>query len=1088
MTTESARATTELILLSEVACRGREITAPRLRGLLALLAAEPRTGCSTGRLVAGLWPDEQPERPGKAVQVLVSRLRSQLGADLIASTPTGYRLALDETLIDAAALALHESASAQRAAAGDHAGALREAEAGLALWDGTVDTGAGEDLHDPVAALRTARLAPYRSLVRLRALALARTGRRAEATAPLTELADGAPYDEEVLAELLRCEAAGAGRAAALTRYETHRRRLREELGTDPGRALKAVQQELLSADRPAVRHGVPHDANELLGRDADIAAVTGLLGTSRVVTVVGPGGLGKTRLSHAVGRAAAQPVVHFVPLAGVTADEDVAGEVASAVGTGEGRQFAGGGADVVGGIVAALGPGPVLLVLDNCEQVVAGAAALVQALVSRTKGLRVLATSRAPLGLTSEALYALPELSLATSVELFEQRARAARPGVALDPAAVADLCRHLDGLPLAVELAAARVRVLSVADISRRLRDRFALLRGGARDAPERHRTLRAVVDWSWNLLEEDGRAALRALSVFPGGFTEESAGYLLDGDDDPLALLESLAGQSLVKVGDGPAGVRFHMLETLREFSAARRAEAGEEEAVTGRFLVWAREFGRARHDMLFGTDPVSSWHHIRAEQDNLVLALRYALARSDGPATAAVTAVLASLWATDNHYERLASLTADTGAPLSRFRPGPEDVEPVRSAAAVCTASDFMGYGPRAGRHLAVLRRLPAAPPDTALRALAVVVCAVPDVRPPEFEQLTELSASDAPLLACLASGVASYVWEAGHEPERALAFARRMLDALGPHGSPALRLLSHGRISELCLKAERGEEAYGHLRSALDAIGESGAGGWSDAIGVRWGLVLACLQRGAVDEAEHWLRLAALDQPAEATLIYTPDLAARAEIALSRGLTELGLGLWRQALERSRQDGALHAGDPFLDPWSLELRSAALAAHAFHGRLEPVAGLAEGLRERALGMLSGPGPGLGLGPDAGPGPDAEGAAPEAGGAAPDAGPVDLPLYGTVLLAVGLAGIAAGNAMGTGDAGAVRLVALAERMPVIRQFPALSAARSRQAAENADRAAYADARSEYAALGREELRDAAVRILRGAPATS
>ncbi|MCZ9340423.1 AfsR/SARP family transcriptional regulator, partial [Streptomyces sp. TRM76130] len=159
---------------------------------------------------------------------------------------------------------------------------------------------------------------------------------------------------------------------------------------------------------------------------------------------------------------------------------------------------------------------GPVLLVLDNCEQVIDGAADLVQALTARSARLRVLTTSRAPLGLSAESLYALPELSPATSAALFAQRARAARPGVELDPGAVADICRHLDGLPLAVELAAARVRVLSVPDISRRLRDRFALLRGGARDAPERHRTLRAVVEWSWNLLEDDGRAALRALSV--------------------------------------------------------------------------------------------------------------------------------------------------------------------------------------------------------------------------------------------------------------------------------------------------------------------------------------------------------------------------------------------------------------------------------------------------------------------------------------------------------------------------------------------------------------------------------------------
>ncbi|MEU9474605.1 BTAD domain-containing putative transcriptional regulator [Streptomyces sp. NPDC048191] len=1045
--------TTELTLLSRVACRGREITAPRLRGLLALLAGDLRAGCSTGRLVDGLWDDEQPERPGKAVQVLVSRLRAQLGAGLVVSTPTGYRLALEEAQVDSSALLLHEAASAGRARAGDHAGALAEAEAGLALWDGGVGAGPGEDLHDPVVALRLERVRAHRSLVRSRALALARLGRREQAAAPLAELAGQLPRDEEVLTELLRCEAAGAGRAVALTRYDAYRRRLRDELGTDPGPGLKAVYQELLSAGAAPVRHGVPHEANPLLGRDADIAAVAGLLRTARVVTVVGPGGLGKTRLSHAVSRAAEQPVVHFVALAGVTADDDVAGEVASAVGAGDGRPYPGGG-DAAGGIVGALGAGPALLVLDNCEHVVAGAAALVQALVSRSKELRVLATSRAPLGLTSESVYALPELSQATSVELFVQRARAARPGVELPADSVAEICRHLDGLPLAVELAAARVRVLSVADISRRLRDRFTLLRGGARDAPERHRTLRAVVDWSWNLLEPDGQAALRALSVFPGGFTEDAAEYLLGDAGDTLGLLEQLAGQSLIKADDGPGGVRFRMLETLREFGADRRAAAAEEETVTGRFLAWARDFGRTHHDLLFSHDPVPAWARIRAEQDNLVLALRHALARADGPTTAAVTAVLSSLWSTGSHYGRLATLAADTAGPLSHFRPDdPADVEPARSAAAVCAASLFMGHGPRAVRQLVTLRRLPPAPPDTVLRALSVVLCAVPEMRPPEYARLQQLCEADEPLLAGIASGVASYLWEAAHDTERALRSARRMLDALAPLDNPAMHLLSHGRISELCLQSERGAEAYDHLRAALSAL--DAFGDWSDTLGVRWGLVLASLHKGEVDEAEYWLGLAALDQPPESDGMFNPELEARAEISLARGLTEVGLGLWRRAAERVREVSAVYAADdPFVDPWALQVQAAAVAAHALHGRPEPVARLAGELRARLLGLLSG--------------------AP-AGGSPVDGSPVELPVYGTLLLALGHARLAQGDPAG------VRLVALAERMPVVREFPTLSLARSREAAENADGAAYADARSRYAALGREELRGVALREL-------
>ncbi|TLS43069.1 AfsR/SARP family transcriptional regulator [Streptomyces montanus] len=1040
--------TTDLTLLPRVAYRGQEVTAPRLRGLLALLAGDLRTGCSTERLVAGLWPDELPERPGKAVQVLVSRVRAQLDADVVVSTPTGYRLTLAEDQVDSSALLLHAAAGADRARAGDHAGSLAAAEAGLALWEGTPD-GAG-DTDDPVAALRAERAPVRGTLVRAQGLALARLGRHAEAAGPLAVAAAEHPRDEEVLAELLRGEAASAGPSAALTRYEAYRRELRDELGTDPGAGLKAVQQELLRGEAPVARHGVPHEPNPLLGRDEDIAAVERLLRASRAVTVVGPGGLGKTRLAYAVSRRAEQRVVYFVPLAGVTADEDVAVEVASALGAGEGRHGAVSGhapADPVSGILGVLGSGPALLVLDNCEQVIGGAAGLVRALVSSSKDLRVLATSRAPLGLTSEAVYALPELALDTSVELFTQRARAARPGVELPTDALAELCRHLDGLPLAVELAAARVRVLSVPEIARRLGDRFALLRGGARDVPERHRTLHAVVEWSWNLLEDEARAAMRTLSVFPGGFCGEAAEQVLG--EDALFLLEQLADQSLLTVADTPAGVRFRMLETVREFSAAQRTEAGEDEEAVGRFLAWARDFGVANHDWLLGSQPGTAWERIRAEQDNLVLALRHALARTDGPTTAALTAVLAALWSTGSNYPRLTALAADTGPPLSHYYPEPEYVEVARAAAAFCTASLFMGYGPRAVRHLVTLRRLSPAPPDTLLRAIATVLSAVPEMLPPDYDVLRGLCESEQPLLAGIAECVATYVWEYEHDLDRALASARRIIAALAPADNPFLQLMGHARLSELYMQTEQGDAAYGHLKAALEALPR--LGDEHDAIGVRWGLVLACLQRGDPDEAEYWLRRAEGDNAPQKDDFYSPDFGGRAEIALARGLTEVGLGLWRNAVERMPAAGSLDGDDPFFDRWSLQVQSAAVTAHAHAGRLELVAGPVDRLRQQLRTLLSGP----------------------------SSSPMELPVFGTVLHALGMAGLA------SGDTTAVRMIALAERLRVLREFqPTMSADRAREAvgaAGNAARAAYADAVSEYAALGRDELREAARAVM-------
>jgi predicted ATPase/DNA-binding SARP family transcriptional activator len=1037
----------ELTLLSGVSYRGEDITAPRLRGLLALLAGDLRTGCSTARLVDGLWPDEQPENPTKAVQIVVSRARSQLGADVIANTATGYRLALDEDQVDASAVLVRASASAQRARAGDHAAALAQAEAGLALWDGVPAVDAGSD--DPLSALRSERLATYRSLVRARALALSRLHRYAEAVDPLADLARKQPRDEEVLLELLRCEAATTGPSAALVRYESYRRSLRDDLGTDPGPALQSLQRDLLQGTTPAVRSGVHEEPNELLGRATDVAAVTKLLRTSRVTSIVGPGGLGKTRLAHAVSREAQQRVVHLVPLAGLADDADVAAEVASALGVGDPRRapiaHPGTPAGVASGIVNALGAGPALLVLDNCEHLVKGVAELVQALVSATRDLRVLTTSRAPLDLSSESVYLLPELDLATAVELFGQRATAARPGVALPADAVMDIVRHLDGLPLAVELAAARVRVMSVPEIAERLTDRFALLRGGPRDVPERHRTLHAVVDWSWNLLQATEQSAMRALSVFPGGFDADGAGALLGSD--PLPVLAQLVDRSLLKASDTAAGTRFQMLDTVREFATARRTAAGETDQVTDGFLAWARELGERHHESLFGPDPFSTVDTIRAEQDNLVQALRQALTRGDNGTVAAVAAVLQSLWIVESNYTRVGQLTDETAWALSHYRPEPDLVEVTRSALTISTTYTFLIQGPRAVRSLVALRRLPHAPPTTLTRAAAVVVLAV--ARDPAA--LFALAESDDPLVAGAANGVASYVWENTGALERAEAAARRMLDMFSPRDMPWLATVARARIAELCLQLERGDESLRQLTAALPVCDRLGP---SYVIGLRWWMVLANLQLGALDEAEHWL--AQTDAGGDDPVAHTYGLGVRAEIQLATGRVDAGLALWRRAIETldGLRDPAIRRFASDVDPWTLEAQAVTAVAHARHGQLDKVRDVVDQLPRHLTAVLANPVPN------------------------PPPYLLEFAVSGAVLLALAAVDLAEGRAAGT----AARMVALAERFRYLRAFqPTMSSARARQAAEQADKAAYDDAVSSYADLGREELRAAALDLL-------
>jgi predicted ATPase/DNA-binding SARP family transcriptional activator/tetratricopeptide (TPR) repeat protein len=1013
--------TIELVLLSRVAYRDLEITGSGPRGLLALLAGDLSTGASTAQLVDALWTDERPTHPTKALQLLVSRARARLGADLIVNTPTGYRLSLAPDQVDAAAVLLSAAACERSARDGDHAEALRHADAGLALCAGAPGWDLAEG--DPLSALRAARVSTYRSLTRAHALALSRLGRSAEALEPLAGLAGERPRDEEVLVELLRCEAAAVGPATALARYDAYRRALRDELGSDPGPALRTLHRELLLTDAPVVRQGVRAEPNPMLGRDKDVAAVADLVRASRVTSIVGPGGLGKTRLAHAVAREAEQRVVHVVELAGVTADADVAGEVASALGVRDGGPGLAVRPDTLTGIADALGPGPALLVLDNCEHVVRGAADLVQALVSRTAELRVLTTSRAPLRLLSESVYPLPELDLPTTVELFGQRARATRPGIDLPPTVVRGLCDRLDGLPLAVELAAARVRVMSVAEIAERLDDRFALLRGGTRDAPRRHHTLHAVIDWSWHLLEPAGQAAMRALSVFPGGFTAAAARHML-GDD---TVLEELVDQSLLRVAGSGSGTRCRMLETVREFSAARRAEAGETAGVIDRFLGWARDFGTPWQDLPSGFLGVEA---IRAEQDNLVQALRHGLDRADGATVAVTAAMLGGLWVTESNFTRLAALVGDTAWLLSHLRPEPAYVEATRAAAVLGAMIGFIMPDLSPLRGLVTLRRLPPAPPDTLMRATHLALAA------PDVPALHELAAGDAPVLAGIAHYLLSYRWENANDPDNALVAARRMLACFEEDDDLALmRAVAHGRVGELCLQLDPGDPAYHHLSAALSIATDLG---WHLANRGRWALVLANLQRGELDEAEREL--------AEAPRHHGEDLAmfetcVRAELLLGRGRVEDGLRLWRRAADRLRNSGGdLSQGGL----WPYEVEAVTVVTHARFGRLDLVTDIVDMLP----GILS--------------------------ATVPSAAVARFPVCGSLLLAKAVADLDRGA-----TAEGVRSVALALRFGLLRGFqPTMSPERVAEVARQADGPAYDEAVSSYAGLDHEGLRAAAL----------
>ncbi|BBF99740.1 MULTISPECIES: AfsR/SARP family transcriptional regulator [Pseudonocardia] len=345
----------------------------------------------------------------------------------------------------------------------------------------------------------------------------------------------------------------------------------------------------------PAVtpRHRAPA-LTSFVGRDDDLARLRSLLPSARLITVTGPGGAGKTRVVSEVVRDLDRPVevAELAPLAGA---EQLAATVLHAVG---GPDLALGdrtGPDTLTRLRSTLARRELLLVLDNCEHLIDSVAGLVDDLLGTVPGLTVLATSREPLGVPGELLHPLGALDDAQAARLFTDRAAAVAPGFTADPATVTEICRRLDGQPLPIELAAARARTLSAREIADRLADRFRLLVSGSRTALPRHQTLRAVVDWSWDLLGGPERVLAGRFGVFAGPVEANAVEVVCgagDLDGDPLGLLDSLVEKSLVVATQDPDGgpTRYRMLETIREYAAARLAESGESGPVVRAHADW------------------------------------------------------------------------------------------------------------------------------------------------------------------------------------------------------------------------------------------------------------------------------------------------------------------------------------------------------------------------------------------------------------------------------------------------------------------------------------------------------------------
>ncbi|RIQ27398.1 ATP-binding protein, partial [Jiangella rhizosphaerae] len=646
---------------------------------------------------------------------------------------------------------------------GDPEAAAADAGRALELWRGEPLADVGDA---PFVTVEAARLATLRlDLRRTRIEADLRRGAHADLPAELAALVDDHPLDEALLGQLMRALVATGRPAEALAAYEDGRERLAEAFGADPGPQLRDIHLAVLTHElpepaAPSVRAPrLRRSATPLLGRDDELARVERLLDEARLVTVLGPGGVGKTRFATELALRRLDRTgrpVYVVELAGLRDDADVLPAVLGSLGVREVGLM-----DLATSPVARpplerlrdlVADSDALIVVDNCEHLVDAVALVVHEIVTASERVRVLATSRTPLAVDGEVLHPLPALELPPTgaddgpldypaVRLFHDRARAARPAAHLDPAVVADVCRRLDGLPLAIELAAAKVRSMSVEQLAARLDDRFGLLVGGPRSAPERHRTLLAVVRWSWELLDETERAVLRRLAVLPGGADAATAAAVCGfGSVDAAAVDAALAGladQSLLVVDESGGTVRFRLLETVREFADAELDAAGERAAATAALVAWAAGLAVRAEPNLRGHHQVAWFGVLAAEHDNLVAGLRAAIDAGDGRSAYAVALTMCWYWAAlGMHFE-----VAGWGEQLLRME---EPADPSTAAVlyAVIVPNSLVAGPTRMGAQLLLrLRRLVrgGAALTPLARAFGELVLAAMNGRPAELER-------------------------------------------------------------------------------------------------------------------------------------------------------------------------------------------------------------------------------------------------------------------------------------------------------------------------------------------------------------
>jgi predicted ATPase/DNA-binding SARP family transcriptional activator len=665
---------------------GEPVTIPELkvRALLAALVAHEGDPVAVDSLIHHLWGDHPPGKPAGALQAKVSLLRRILGKDRVVRQPPGYRLRLDGTE-DLDSARFRELVARARSAPDPRTRAATFTEA-LGLWRGAAYADFADDalLRPAAHRLTELRLSVMEECAKARLAA----GDHAVAAGELAAVVPEHPLREGLRAVQMRTLYLTGRQTEALASYEDLRDRLAEELGIDPSPELRALHQAILRQDPvlsgPAAppapvqrpRANLPIPLTPLIGREQALAHLAELHRTARLVTLTGPGGVGKSRLAlaAAVHEADTRPgelpdgvwLVEFAGVRSATA-ADLAQVISDALGIRDDPPatppvWGGGAPTSAQRLVTALRDRRTLLVLDNCEHVIGAAAELTELLLRTARGLRVLATSREPLGLAGEGVFAVEPLPATDAQRLFIARAAASTPGfpprpedhAPADLKAITEICHRLDGIPLALELAATRVRALGVRELAVRLGDRFSILTFGQRGAPARQQTLRAVIDWSWELLSAPERIVLRRLAVHSDGCDLSAAEEVCAGDGvaraEVLDLVTRLVDRSLVVMAEGPTGPRYRLLESVSAYATERLHEMEDLTAARDRHLRHYLALAEQAEPLLRGGGQRTWLARLDAEAGNMRAALDHACgqARTDSAGQAVRLATALSWW--------------------------------------------------------------------------------------------------------------------------------------------------------------------------------------------------------------------------------------------------------------------------------------------------------------------------------------------------------------------------------------------------------------------------------------------------------